>query len=302
MRKDILKILLVLGCALSLYSCDIESRYFTTGVTLKMDIERTSCGFIEAKFHTSQDAYYYISVEPVREGVDPMQISSQFMTLALDYAYKEYINWRFELLYNGEEHIAPFSSHSLQYGDQDYFFTDLTADTDYWVFGFVVDPDTNTPCGELVLQTVHTDATSQIKVHFNYRINDTWDYVYPYDENESLISIIPWIGETIDSTRLRDEIQHETPGEYFAERFEELRISDSANVFYGMYAHNNNGAGDGTSETEFIEGNTYYTAIASFDGPIIMEGEYKNWNIYKFKWSSGLKQKFTPADDTLGAW
>lgn len=106
MKKDILKILFTLACILSLYSCDTESRYFTTGVTLKMNIAQTSCGFIEAKFHTSQDAYYYISVEPVREGVDPMQISKQFMTLALDYAYKEYINWRFDLLYKGEEHIA----------------------------------------------------------------------------------------------------------------------------------------------------------------------------------------------------
>ncbi len=126
--------------------------------------------------------------------------------------------------------------------------------------------------------------------------------MYPYDENETLISIIPWIGETVDSTHLRDEIKPDAPGIYFAQRFEELRTSDSANVFYGMYAHNNNGLGDGTSDTEFIEGHTYYTAIASFDGPLIMEGEYKNWNIYKFKWSAGLKQKFTPADDTLGAW
>lgn len=89
--------------------CDTEARYKTKNVSLSMEIVRKSCGFIETKFHTDKDAYYYVAVEKVREGVDPHKISSQFMQLSLDYAYKEYINWRYELLYNGEKHVAEFS-------------------------------------------------------------------------------------------------------------------------------------------------------------------------------------------------
>ncbi len=285
-----------------LAACSPEAKYATGGAVLSMDIAQTSCGFIEANFHTNKDAYYYIAAEKVWDGVDPTAISKQFMTLSLDYAYKEYINWRFDLLYRGVEHIAPFSSHSLQYGDQDYYFTDLEADTDYWVYGFIVDPETNSPYGDLVLTTVRTDATSKIKIHFRYRISDRWDFVYPNNEDGTLNTVIPWVGETVDSVDLRDNLLAVSPGRYFTSRFETLRENGEANILYGMYAHNNDGVGDGTSSTLFEEGHTYYTAVASFDGPLIMEGEYKNWNIYKFTWSEGLKRDFTVEDDTLGAW
>ncbi len=283
-------------------SCNPEAKYTTKKVTLSMEIVQKSCGFAEVKFHTNRDAYYYIAAEKVREGVDPMEISEQFKTLSLDFAYKEYINWRYELLYNGEKHVADFASHSLQYGDLTYFFTGLEDDTDYWIYGFVVDPETNAPAGDLVLETVHTDATSKIKISFNYRVNDTWDYVYPNDRDGQLTFLIPWLGETQDSLKLRDELKAAAPGRYFSQRFTDLRASGKGNILYGMYAHNNDGIGDGTSETLFEEGHTYYTAIASFDGPLIMDGEYRNWNIYKFTWKKGLKRSFTPEDDTLGAW
>lgn len=293
---------LILAVSLMAAACKTEAKYSTKKVTLSMKVVQKSCGFAEVEFHTSKDAYYYVAAEKVREGTDPTAISSQFMTLSLDYAYKEYINWRYELLYNGEKHVADFSSHSLQYGDLDYFFTGLEADTDYWIYGFVVDPKTNAPAGDLVLETVRTDATSKIKVHFNYRVSDTWDYVYPTDKDGQLTFLIPWLGETMDSLTLRNELKAAAPGRYFAQRFTELRESGKGTILYGMYAHNNDGVGDGTSSTLFEDGHTYYTAIASFDGPLIMEGEYRNWNIYKFKWSAGLKRSFTPEDDTLGAW
>ncbi|MDD5892439.1 MAG: hypothetical protein PUC72_07910, partial [Bacteroidales bacterium] len=137
---------------------------------------------------------------------------------------------------------------------------------------------------------------------FKYRINDTWDYVYPLDETGKINPNIPWVGETIDSLVLRNEINPVTPGYYFIDRMNILREDDSTNIFYGMYAHNNDGFGDGSSTTEFEEGHTYYTAMASFDGPIILEGEYKNYAIYKFTWTKGMKRVFTKEDDTLGAW
>ncbi len=284
-------------------SCEPDAKYTTKKVSLEMDVVKTSCGFCEVKFHTDKDAYYYIAAEKVREGVDPFKISKQFMTLSLDYAYKEYINWRFDLLYNGTPHIAEFSSHSLQYGDQDYFFTGLSADTDYWIYAFVVDPTTNAPAGDLVLKTIHTDASSKIKIGFNYRVNDEWDYVYPYIQGEyEIASHIPWVGATADSLSLRADASVKAPGRYFLQLFNGYRENNTGNIMYGMYAHKNDGVGDGTSTTKFEEGHTYYTALASFDGPLILEGEYRNYRIFKFKWTKDLQKTFTDEDDTQGAW
>lgn len=297
-----MKRLLYMLCVLAVIAgCDTEAKYTTKKVTLTMDIIQVSCGFCEVIYSTDKDAYYYIAAEKVREGVDPMNIQEQFKTLALDYAYKEYINWRYDLLYKGEPHIAEFSSHSLQYGVQNYFFNGLEPDSDYWVYGFIVDPATNRPAGDLVIQTIHTRATSEIKVNFKYRISNNWDYVYPLDENGEINCYLPWVGETVDSLKLR-ELNVQAPGRYFIERMNALRESGTANVFYGMYAHNNDGYGDGTSSTLFEDGHTYYTAIASFDGPIILEGEYRNYAIYKFTWYPSMQRVFTSEDDTFGAW
>ena len=283
-------------------ACSTEAVYKTKDVNLNMEIRQVSAGFCEAYFRTDKDAYFYIAAEKVREGVDPFSIEKQFKTLSLDYAYKNYINWRYDHLLKGEPHIAEFSSHSLQYVEQDYFFNDLEPDTDYWVYGFVVDPKTNAPCGNLVLETIRTKATSEIEVHFEYRINGTWDYVYPLNSEGQLNFFLPWVGETADSLYLKDVLKVTTPGDYFIERLKTLQESGEANVFYGMYAHNNDGVGDGTSHTLFEDGHTYYTALASFDGPLIFRGPYKNYSIYKFKWTPGMDCTFGREDDTFGNW
>lgn len=292
----------ILLIQLLLLGCSTDAEYRANNVDLNIEVLNVSCGFCEVHFETSKPAYYYIAAEKVREGVDPLKIEEQFKTLSLDYAYKNYINWRYELLYNGEPHIAEFSSHSLQYGEMTHFFTSLEEDTDYWVYAFIVDPYTNSPVGELVIEEIHTKPTSEEKIYFKYRVDDTWDYVYPLDEEGKINPHIPWVGETVDSLVLRNEIKPVTPGYYFIDRMQDLRTSGKAYIRYGMYAHNNDGIGDGSSLTEFVEGHTYYTAIACFDGPIILEGKYKNYSIYKFKWKKGLKQVFTREDDTMGAW
>ena len=81
-----------------------------------------------------------------------------------------------------------------------------------------------------------------------------------------------------------------------------LQGTDSPNIFHGMYAHKNDGVGDGTSTTRFEQGHTYYTALASFDGPLVLEGAMRNYSIFKFTWTPGLQRKFSSEDDTLGAW
>lgn len=282
-------------------SCNPEAPYHTEDVSLKLEVKRVSAGFAEVHFTTDKDAYYFADIEPAREGIDPKELEFQFKSLALDHAYVEYVNWRYEHLYKGEELVAEFSSHSLQYGNTEKYFTGLTPDTDYWVFGFVVDPVSNRPCGDLIFQLIHTSESSRVKTFFEYRINDVWDYVYPKDDAGELCFYIPWVGETVDSLVLR-EMGVAAPGRYFITRMQALQTQETPNVFYGMYAHKNDGEGDGTSDTKFEEGHTYYTALASFDGPIVLEGEWRNYSIFKFTWTPGMQRKFSASDNTLGAW
>ena len=104
-------------------ACNPEANFSVKRVKIQMEVIQTQCGFCEVAFKTNKDAYYYIAMDPVRTDFDPVKNSSQFMNLALDYAYKEYINWRYELLYKGAPYIASFANHSLKYGEQDHYFT-----------------------------------------------------------------------------------------------------------------------------------------------------------------------------------
>ena len=280
--------------------CDTDSKV-KSRAELQMTVNRVSCGFCEVHFMTSHNAYFLIGIDSVRHEINPYKVEEQFKSLALDKAYMDYIIWRHSLLYEGVPHIAEFSSHSLQYCDATYVFNELEPDTDYWVYGFIVDPDSNRPDGELILQQIHTKSSSEEKISFKYRINGYWDYVYPLDENNEVNSYLPWVAETVDSLALRQN-NIEFPAMYFIDRFMEISKDPDARILYGMYGYKNDGYGDGFTNTLFEEGHTYYTGIASFDGPLIYSGEYRNVCIYKFTWSENLKQILTKEDDIYSNW
>ena len=139
-----------------LCSCDPEAKWETSDVDITINVQTVSAAFIRCEFKTNKEAYYLISCEPVVQDVDPMSYQKQFMMLALDSANVKYLAWRHEQLLGGEFNIAPFSSHALQYGNVNHVFTLPEADTDYWIYAFVVNPSTMAPVGKLYLTTVHT--------------------------------------------------------------------------------------------------------------------------------------------------
>ncbi|MGN0190281.1 MAG: hypothetical protein ACI39U_01365 [Candidatus Cryptobacteroides sp.] len=280
-------------------ACDPEADYSIKNVKVEMKVVQVRSGYCEVVFSTNKDAYYYIAMEPVRENFDPIKNSSQFMNLALDYAYKEYINWRYELLYNGAPYIASFANHSLKYGEQDHYFKYLLPDTEYWLYCFAVNPENNKSVGELNIQTVRTRAVSDIEMAFEYRIEGQWDYVYPKStDGKKLMTDVPWVGATADSLKIR-EAGSRVPGEYFDKMFSDQVAHQSANIFYGIYAHKNDGIGDGTTDTKFEEGHTYYTAVAAFDGA----RSEKSYVVHKFTWHENMKLFFGVEDrGTEGDW
>jgi hypothetical protein len=261
-----------------------------------------SAGYAQVSFSTNKEAFYLISIQPTQEGVDPQKIAKTFMLLSLDSAYVDYLYWRNKQLQQHIPFVADFSSHSLQYGNITHFFTLLQPSTEYWVYAFVVDPTTNKPAGKLFLETITTDSISKTPLQFEYRIRGYWDYIYPVDSTGEVVSTIPWVCETIDSISIR-EGGWRVPGEYFFSRFKNVYYEEYDRILYGIYAHNNDGVGDGTSSTYFQEGVTYYTGMAALDAPLVFPLPRNIYNIYRFTWQGDSTNLYlTPAQSLDGSW
>ena len=260
-----------------LMACNPEAPWETKKVEIRMNVETVSAGYVECSFSTNKEAYYLIAIEECREGYDPMENQKQFMTLALDKAQVDYIAWREELLEQGEFNIAPFSSHSLQYGTATHFFTGLFPGIDYWIYAFVVNPETMSPAGTLNLVRVTTTAESVVDIHFHYRVKGIWDYAYPLDAQGNINSRFPYIATTRDSIELaEDEYWDGDPVYYFRLwMLDQFADPEHANVFYGVKAMENDGS---ESHAIFENGHMYYTAIGGYDG------NFKQLAIYKFTW------------------
>ena len=295
------RLLPLLLCAI-FAACNPDVVAYTEDVEITIDVEQVSAGFAQVRFSTNKEAFYLISIQPTQEGINPHDIAKTFMLLSLDSAYADYLYWRNKQLQQYIPFVADFSSHSLQYGDIKHFFTLLQPSTEYWVYAFVVDPNTNKPAGKLSLETITTDSVSRIPVQFEYRIDGCWDYIYPVDSAGEILSTIPWVGETMDSVSIR-EGGWRVPGEYFFDRFKNVYYEEYDRILYGIYAHENNGVGDGTSVTNFEVGKTYYTAMAALDAPLVFPLPRSIYNVYRFTWmGDSTSLYFTPAESMDGEW
>ena len=272
-------------------ACNPNAPWVTDNVNIYMSCRTTSAGFLEYHFETSRDAYYFIACEPARAGEDPQAHPKQFMMLALDSANVEYIKWRNWLLKQGEFNIAPFASHVLQYGAIDHFFTNLEPNTNYWIYAFVVNPETLKPAGKLYLETVITSDTSVLNIRFEYRVRGYWDYIYPLNASDGKInSHFPYLAATEDSAYIHDS-DGRTPEEYFSDLFDVYAESNSPeHIRYGVQVVENDGV---DSDVFFEVGHTYYTAIAAFDGRV------GNSVIYKFTWEGEEYEAYFRDEDSI---
>ena len=272
-----IKYQIALLLVIMLSSCNPEAQYETKDVAITISPSTISAAYIECSFSTDKEAYYLIACEPAQPGVNPMEHQKPFMMLALDSANTEYIMWRYDQLTAGEFNIAPFSSHCLQYGNIDHFFTNLIPDTDYWIYAFVVEPEKIQPAGKLFMQKVRTKKTSVVDVHFEYRIRGYWDYIYPLNPDGKINNHFPYLASTVDSLTLVDYWGGISPEQYFSDYFQAIAdVNAKDQIRYGVQVVYN----DGYNTDELFElGHTYYTAIVSFDGFI------GNNVIYRFTWT-----------------
>ena len=294
-------VILALVCLVSCKPDEVVAH--TNNVEIDIQIKQVSAGFANVEFSTSKEAFYLTGIHPVREDIEDIhEVAKPFMLLALDSAYVDYLYWRNQQLQVLTPFVTDFASYALQYGNTNQYFTMLRPMTNYWVYAFVVDVTTNKPSGKLYIEELTTDSTSDVAMWFEYRVEGQWDYVYPKDTLGEINSYTPWVGETIDSLSLR-EMGYGTPAEYFLERFEEVYRGDYKRILYGIYAHENNGEGDGTSNTKYEAGRTYYTGMSSLDAPLTYPLKKNLYDIYRFTWTGdSTKLYFTPADCTGGEW
>lgn len=263
----------------SLSSCDPDAKWSTKEVDIDMSVNVVSAGYVECSFATNKEAYYLIAIQEADEGYDPMAHQKQFMTLALDSANVEYLSWRHDQLVKGEFNVAPFASHSLQYGSVTHFFTGLLPGSDYWIYAFVVNPETLQPVGKLYLQKVTTTMESIMDIHFEYRVKGMWDYIYPIDSKNKIYGSFPYIATTCDSLKMVDEdygTDSAAVAYFVFWALERFLDPSKADVYYGVRSVENDGY---QSAEAFEQGHTYYTAICGYDG------SYKQATVYKFTWT-----------------
>jgi len=300
--------MLILCCVLAILcmglftACNPTVEAHTDNVTIDIEVEQVSAGFAHVNFSTTKKAFYLTGIHPVRENINPQKVAKQFMLLALDSAYVEYLYWRNQQLQQLTPFVADFASHSLQYGDAQQFFTLLHPATDYWVYAFVVDANANKPTGKLFITTITTDSVSQMAVNFEYRIKGDWEYVYPKDSMGEIISNIPWVGELVDSMVMREQGWN-SPREYFLSRFEDVYSGSYDHILYGIYAHENNVSDNGTPVTKFEIGRTYYKGMAVLDAPLTHPLDTNAYDVYRFTWLGDTTEYyFTPIDCKGGEW
>ena len=291
LQRSVLTVLTVI--ALCAISCSPEAKWETSNVDITISPKIVSAGFIRCDFTVSKDAYYLIASEPVKPGEHPMDHQKAFMTLALDSAYVEYLSWRHELLEKKEFYIAPFASHSLQYGNVHHMFTLLRPDTDYWIYAFVVNPTTMKPAGKLFLSQVHTAPKSTVDITFEYRIKGFWDYIYPTDTLGAIVEHYPYVAATCDSDEVAD-LYDQTPEQYLRELFGTMTRNNDIlrnNVRYGVNATDNSFLGSG--HIFFETGKTYYIGIAGCDGSL------EKLYIYRFVWTGEEFEAYFTDEDNI---
>lgn len=127
-------------------------KYIDFGVDIAFEIVPESVGAtkISAKAAPSIDqTFYYWDVIECSELDKKAMSDEQFMMLKVDELYVNYLAWRHELLVKGEKYIASFQYHCLSYGPTSYFYSELKPNTEYYLYGFCVNPETKDPIGEL---------------------------------------------------------------------------------------------------------------------------------------------------------
>ncbi len=264
-------------CILGLNSCRTQSKYHILGVDIKISVQDVSSGYIRAGFEPTRDAYYAIGCIPTDSEYDPENKPDQFMTLMVDSLYRNYLDWRYGYLKQQEDYIADFASHSLQYGSSEALFQGLSNDTSYWVYAFVVDPNTKSPYGGLFMQQVRTGTHESHSIWFDTRVQGSYLYFYPRQSaGGDIVENVPYTGGIVDSVSIvnRYPFPSDTSFLYSLNRYCDEIYSNAST--YGILSQiTYTGIRQINKSGELEEGTGYYIYMGELDGEIIERTYYR---------------------------
>lgn len=146
--------------AILLVSCEAELKTISRPVDIKLEINQSTLKATKVYINASPAkdlVWYYWDVIKCSEFDNKKQTDYQFMDLAIDGAFVDYMRWRHDKLEAAVPFISNFASHSLSYGPTSYYFTGLEPDTEYYVYAFCVNSDTNKPIGDIHLKKFKTN-------------------------------------------------------------------------------------------------------------------------------------------------
>lgn len=305
MKSKILMILPVF--MLLMATCNTKAPYKIKKVSVDFQVLEVGAGYATVKTSTSGYAYYTTGIcELDSNQALPYTDEHHFMTMCLDELYIWYLTWRHDLLEQGVPYIASFDDHALTYGTVTHNISRLVPGQTYFIYGFVVDPKLREPVGNLYYKTFTCSDSSNRWVNFDYRVDHSWDFVYPLDMTDEIYSSHPYMVSTVSQRDLlkyfgSDTVGtdgHNKPAWYFYNEMLEYYYtsSDDDKICYGVYTMNHNTLMVDSDFIAFEPGETYYTGIFSADGMLKCD----KFQVYKFTWQPEMQQDFSYKKDNIG--
>lgn len=176
MRKTIIHICLWAIALVGTTACNTEARFNSRGTELTFHVHDLMGTQVTVETTLKDDeCYYYMNIISKEEYDKQNHPDKIFMSLMMDSLEVEYLEWKREYLKENVPYIASLRSHFFDYGGSTHFFVGLTPETDYYIYGFCVNPNTKEPVGKLYKQLVTTtalDTTTISPMVLDFRVED----------------------------------------------------------------------------------------------------------------------------------
>lgn len=159
-------------------ACETQSPTTERSTQLRVQLEGLKASQVIVHITPTDDRVYYYSEVLSKADFQALQLDdAHYMKIKADEQYRQYLDWRKELLYDNTQYIADFYSYAFSYGNSSNFYINLTPETDYYVLSFCIHPVSKEPIGKLQRYPFTTPAidmttVSQMVLDFRVQMYD----------------------------------------------------------------------------------------------------------------------------------
>lgn len=179
------RIVLILSAALAIASCDYRSLLRDRDTSLDFQILDVGDDFVYVQSTPGDDNTLYcgdvITVERYEQYMKSMS-EDDFQKLAVDSLRRYYEEWKRNWPGNKNQYLADMNEHVFYVSTVDGYYVRLTPKTDYYVYGFCINPETHMPLGPVQKMKFTTLAagSSSAGMDFDFMIDDRPEAFYYY--------------------------------------------------------------------------------------------------------------------------